>query len=203
MARIDAPRIAPALQEGAHASLHAGSTAAAVPAALQADPTCPYIVSDFAQTGHDPDAGAFYTPLYGSTLRALVAHVIAVEAPLFEDVLIERIARAHGFARAAGRIRQTVLDAVATDCARTEEDGRGVLWPPGINPAEWSMFRDASSEVRPHTDIPQEELAALARAFIAQGADIEEAVRRMAKHFGLSRLRENTRQRFEAAARGT
>ncbi len=71
-----------------------------------------YQLADLTAAGFTPDRAQFYETSYRPTLRKMVAHVIAVEGPIFADVLVQRIARAHGFARAAGRIQETVLDVV-------------------------------------------------------------------------------------------
>jgi hypothetical protein len=36
---------------------------------------------------------------YKLTLTRMIEHVIKIEAPIYEDLLIERVARAHGFQR--------------------------------------------------------------------------------------------------------
>ena len=63
-----------------------------------------YSLANLLDCGLTLEADRFYDPLYRSTLRALVAHIIHVEGPIFEDVLIRRIARAHGFGRTGDRI---------------------------------------------------------------------------------------------------
>jgi hypothetical protein len=55
-------------------------------------------LSDF-----DADPGKFYDSIYRAKLRPMTARIIAIEGPTYEDVLIQRIARAHGFNRAASR----------------------------------------------------------------------------------------------------
>ena len=83
--------------------------------------------------------------------------------------------------------------------ARTREDGRTILWPEGLDSAGLPPFRHARSEQRGHGDVPLVELASLAKRFLDEGADREEAVRRMAGHFALGSLREATRKRLLAA----
>jgi very-short-patch-repair endonuclease len=156
----------------------------------------PAIVGD---CGHGPDPSQFYDPLYRAKLRAMTAHVIEVEGPIFDDLLVTRIARAHGFSRAGGTIRHTVLAAVSNRFLRTEEDGRVIFWPGESQRNLLPDFREADDGVRDHSDVPLPELAALARRFVEDGADREEAVRRMASHLRLSRVRSSTRRRFEAA----
>ena len=63
-----------------------------------------YGAADPTDCGHVLDPERFYEPSYRPVLAAAVAHVLATEAPIFEDLLVRRIARAHGFGR-TGSIR--------------------------------------------------------------------------------------------------
>ena len=61
-------------------------------------------------------------------------------------------------------------------------------------------LRNGKGDPRDHTDIPIIELASLALPHVAKRQlNDEEILDRMRAHFGLSRLREPTRQRFMAA----
>ncbi|MBT3070308.1 DUF3320 domain-containing protein [Rhodomicrobium sp. Az07] len=162
-----------------------------------------YRAADLAAAGFAPDRDGFYEPWYRPTLRKMVAHVIEAEGPVFDDVLVRRIARAHGFDRAAGRIRETVLDAVEPRFPRSTEEGRKIFWPENSDTSQLPRFREGSTELRDHSDIPLAELAALAERFMATGAKPEEAAFMMARHMGLARLREAARERFLAAAERT
>jgi hypothetical protein len=158
-----------------------------------------YSAADVSACGHKPDPDQFYDPLYRPVLRAMTAHVVTIEGPIFVEVLVTRIARAHGFARSGGKIWDCVLAAVERRFPKSHEDSRIVFWPAGVDPDRLPPFRQSTADVRDHSDIPVVELATLARRFLGEGADLEETVRRMTSHFGLSRLREATRMRFEAS----
>jgi very-short-patch-repair endonuclease len=160
-----------------------------------------YEVVNFEAAGFTPDRNAFYDISYRPILRRMAAHVIATEGPIFDDLLVHRIARAHNFGRAAGRIRETVLDVVERRFPVSNEEGRKIFWPEGAKCSELPAFRTASLEDRDHTDIPLGELAALARRFVDLGAEPVEAAVLIAQELGLGRLREAARERFEAAAR--
>jgi hypothetical protein len=125
--------------------------------------------------------------------------VINQEGPVFDDVLIRRVARAHGFARTGGRIHDVVLKAIEPRFQRTREGDQTVLWPEGSTPGRFAMFRSSEDGTRDHNDVPLVELASLAQRFLTGGADEEEALRLMASHFGLGRLREATKVRFSAS----
>jgi Protein of unknown function (DUF3320) len=55
------------------------------------------------------DPASFHEPAYDVHLRAMVAHVLSAEAPISGDVLVTRIARAHGFQRSGNLIRDRVM----------------------------------------------------------------------------------------------
>jgi Protein of unknown function (DUF3320) len=158
-----------------------------------------YKAADISACGLLPAPERFYDPLYRSTLRVMTAYIVGVEGPIFADVLVTRIARAHGFAQAGKRIREAVLTSVERRYPKSEEDGRLIFWPEGASTTDLAPFRRSTSGERDHSDIPIVELASLARKFLEEGADAEETVRRLAAYFGLSRLREATRARFAAA----
>ena len=161
-----------------------------------------YRIADTADSGFSPDPELFYDPLHRRRIRAMVSHVIDIEGPIYEDVLVQRIARAHGFSRAAGRIREVVLDAIDKRHPKTLDDGRTLLWPHRADVSTAVAFRAAPADIRDHSDVPLIELRTLGQSFLADGASVEEAIRRMAAEFGLGRLREGTRRRFEAAIGG-
>jgi hypothetical protein len=159
-----------------------------------------YAVSQVDESGFSPDPEAFYDVAYRAKLRRMVAHVITVEGPIFDDLLVRRIARAHGFQRAAGRIRDIVLNSIERRFSRSQEDGRTIYWREGAETTSCA-FRRSRSEDRDHSDIPLVELAALAFTFLADGASREEAITLMARTLELGRLREAARERFSQAAK--
>jgi very-short-patch-repair endonuclease len=144
------------------------------------------------------DADRFNDADYRPTLGQLVEDVLAAEAPMYDDVLIRRVARAHGFARSGGRIKEAVLSAIPKGCVRIAEDERLVVWPKDHPPANVVGFRTAPSGVRAHADIPLCELAGLARQIreTSWGGDL---IRLIAARFELTRVEASTRSRFEQA----
>jgi hypothetical protein len=57
-----------------------------------------------------PDRERFYEVDYRAHLRKMVEHLVKTEGPIYFDVLVERVARAHGFRR-SGETVQKVIDA--------------------------------------------------------------------------------------------
>lgn len=160
-----------------------------------------YQAADFGGLGLEIDSNRFYEPLYRDVLRRMVAHVVEVEGPIFDDVLVRRIARAHGFQRAGAKIREMVMAAVPRQSEKSIEEGRQVIWPPTVPPAPIVAFRRADPELRDQGDIPMAELADLARACLDAGADEEASVRRLADILRIGRLRESTKIRLKAAVK--
>ncbi|MCC6917764.1 MAG: DUF3320 domain-containing protein [Alphaproteobacteria bacterium] len=158
-----------------------------------------YMQADLAAAGFAPDAKLFYDVSYRSELRRMVSHVIDLEGPIFEDVLVSRIARAHGFQRAAGRIRELVIGAAGERHQRSSEDDRAVLWPADADVVERVPYR--ASVNRDHGDIPLAELAGLAALHAQAGVSLDEVTRLMARDLGLAKLREQARNRLESVAR--
>ena len=167
-------------------------------AAIGVDVVSTYVVSDPAAVA-TPDRLRFYDLDYRPTLRLMVDHVVELEAPIYFDVLVDRISRAHGFQRARDLIRGIVKSALGNKYTITPEDDREIIWPIGSDPTDLPPYRGSAH--RELGDIPLPELAALADGLRASGLDDEEVVRAMQEHFGVARLALSTRTRFEAAAR--
>ena len=163
-------------------------------------PTEPaYSATNFSVLTVKPDASRFYDREYGVVLRTMVDHVITTESPIYEDLLIVRIARAHGFQRAGERIQKTLSSVMAMKYRRTREDDRTVIWD-GLRQADQLVpFRPSQPEVRSYADVPIPELASLAVPFLRLRLANEDVLYRMADQFQLGRLREATRSRFQAA----
>jgi hypothetical protein len=145
-----------------------------------------------------PDRERFYDNDYRPELRKMVDYVVEKEAPVYFDVIVERISRAHGFQRAKDQIRGIIRQALGRGRYPISQDAeREIVWPKDWDasvPPEWR-----SSARRKHEDIPLPELASLAARLRANGYEGEDLVRSMQEHFSLGRLAASTRERFEAA----
>ena len=156
-----------------------------------------YVFADPA-TVATPAQARFYDRDYRPILRQMVDHIVETEGPIYFDVLVDRISRAHGFQRAAERIRGIVRAALGSDRVPiTKEDDREIVWPSVASPGALTPYR--RSERREHGDIPLIELASLAAELRQKGFEGEELVREIQEHFRLGRLAASTRDRFEAA----
>ena len=146
-----------------------------------------------------PDRDRFYDIDYRTELRSMVDHVIEIEGPIYFDVLIERIARAHGFQRSGENVQRIIRAALGRQRFPATRDGeREIIWPQNATPCGKIPYRGAGG--REHSDVPLPELAGLADLLRSQGLeDGEDLIRGIQEHFELGRLAVSTRLRFESA----
>ncbi len=162
------------------------------------EPVPTYQIADVRDVG-TPNRGRFYDRGYLAELRKMVDHVVETEGPLYFDLLVERIARAHGFQRAKDGIRGVVKTALGQGrFPVTKDEGSELIWPKDGDPTVLPPWRGPGS--RQHGDVPLPELASLAATLRAIGLEGEDLVRAMQDRFRLGRLAGSTRERFEAAA---
>ena len=157
-----------------------------------------YTVADLLAAGFTPDPSRLFEKSYRPQLREMVAHVVSIEAPIFQDLLARRIARAHGLNRATNKVQKTVRKLIDTRFDRSAEGRRGIIWSENTDRQQFPPYRRASLSERDHADIPLVELASLARTSLAK--TVQEVASFMRDKLGLTRLAPNTRKRFETAA---
>ena len=146
-----------------------------------------------------PNRERFHDPDYTPTLKAMVAHVVATEGPIIEDLLVDRVARPHHLQRSGNQIRRLVMSLLPPGSQVDRKGDEVVAWPAGLEPGHPFPFRRDPTGERRHEDVPLEELASLAEPFLRLRMDDEGILRRMADEFGLERLRASARARFESA----
>jgi very-short-patch-repair endonuclease len=145
-----------------------------------------------------PEQSRFYDAAYRPVLRKMVDYVVTIEGPLYFDLLVDRISRAHGFQRARGTIREIIQSALGRGrFPQTEDDGQEMIWPAGANTNVLCPWRGAGP--RHHHQIPLIELASLANAFAEVEYDDETIVRAMQEALRIGRLKAPTRERLQRA----
>ncbi|HWQ86889.1 DUF3320 domain-containing protein [Brevundimonas sp.] len=148
-------------------------------------------------TETDLNSGAFYEASYTATLQRLVRTVVDAEAPLRLDVLVNRIARAHGFKQSGRLIRERVEQvAKALYLVLPDPDGLLFVWRDWASVETWSRVRlpDGEANVRFIDEVPNAELAALARQLPGLDSAVE-----IARRLGIRRLSAAARSRLETA----
>ncbi|WP_244481084.1 DUF3320 domain-containing protein [Methylobacterium sp. Leaf102] len=177
----------------------------ALPVALPAprlaveDDVRDYRMADLNDLGRPVEPGRFYDASYRPALSAMVDHVLSVEGPIYEELLIRRVARAHGIQRVGPLVRDAIASQVDASVARTEDDGRPVLWPRGEEPRMSYPHRPADAAVRSHADTPMPELVGIAITLPSNASEAERA-RMIGQRLGLSRIESAARARFEKAS---
>ncbi|SFZ84579.1 AAA domain-containing protein [Devosia enhydra] len=155
-----------------------------------------YHITDLSAFPANPDR--FYEFDYRGTLKSMVDAVIAQEAPLRDDVLAQRIARAHGWQRTGQRIRARI-DIYLRDVDRTEESSGTFLWrKDSVTPL---------LDYRPHANeesrrgIGDIAIAELASVVIAHPDlfDQRDPASDLARLLGVERLAASSRTRLDEA----
>lgn len=155
-----------------------------------------YRLADLQEAG--AKAERFYDPDYAGALKDMILRVIAAEAPIRDTLLVDRIARAHGFKRSGRQIRERVM-AVARSVAHVEAEpsGGSFVWPDALAPAAWEHARYpySTADIRWIEDIALPELTAAIRS--CSGA--EDALSDAARRFGIRRVSAAARTRLTNA----
>jgi hypothetical protein len=160
-------------------------------------PNGAYRAASFLPHSELLDPLRFYDPGYDQILEELVAHVVETEAPIAEGILVQRIARAHGFQRSGRVIRDRVMDTVARHHhVVSDEAGQSFVWASPTHRDQWIWFRRPATDqdVRSIEEISMEELRA-AGSHVAG----EDRAGEVARLFGVRRLSSSARRRLVIA----
>jgi len=140
----------------------------------------------------------FFEPAYSPQLAELIAKIVNQESPVKGAVIVERVARAHGFLRSGNRIRERVLSLTqSAHYLLMEDGGETFVWSDPDTAGSWSLARypATSNDCRSIEDIALVELAA---AF--PPLDPDSYVIQVARNFGVKRLSVQARSRLERAS---
>ena len=144
------------------------------------------------------DQSRFFDEAYSCQLRAMARSILETEAPIREDVLARQIARAHGFGRTGGKLRQRILDLVGDAVSAEETTGRFLWTANGPLPSVPFRYARNEEERRSVDEISIAELLGLIEAnpHLLQEEDPAIAY---ARELGLARLAQSARERIEEA----
>lgn len=154
-----------------------------------------YTVVDFSKFGATIAPPLFYDESYDAILAEMVAHVLCTESPILDELLVKRIARAHGFQKAGRLIRERVLEMVDRHHhLQPDVVGGHFVWIDKQAPSGWNVYRHPllPDETRSLEEIAFEELRAAALAMEAGEPAVE-----IARAFGIRRLSAQGRERLE------
>lgn len=142
----------------------------------------------------DPDQ--FYQPGYDAILQDMVLHVIDTEGPVHEEVLVRRIARAHGFKRAGRQIRDRVEQAAHNQRDHTRESVGIFYWPDydGDQRPQFARTDGRDDDVKKLDYICCEEINQILATCNDNGQFVE-----FCRALGIGRLTQQMRDRLNAA----
>lgn len=155
-----------------------------------------YVMAHLGGEQYRPDPEMFYSKEYEPRLSAMIEHVIDIEGPIHEDILIRRISRHHGFQRTGRQIRDIVIAVAKKQRRRSEEDVGVFFWhermtDEGNTPGSCNG-RD--EELRKVEYICKEEIRSIG-SLLATGNDPVE----LARAIGIARLSQSARDRLSQA----
>jgi len=169
--------------------------AKATPVSIQATGHT-YSVTDLSSFQADPDQ--FFEFGYRDTLRGMIQSIVETESPLRTDILAQRLARAHGWLRTGGRIRERI-DIHLRGFDTTRESSGEFIWKKGavldILPYRQPANEDAR---RPIADISLAELASVVLNN-PELLDEPDPARDLARLLGVDRLAAVSRARLDEA----
>ncbi len=160
-----------------------------------------YRTTDFASLSELIDPASFYEPSYRATLLQLICHVVEQEGPISVGLLVERIARAHGFQRAGRVIREAVLEVAGRNLHMSDrEDGAAFVWADEATARNWCFYRlpERQEDIRSIEHIAREELRAAAVDCHSEDREVE-----IARLFGIRRVSPSARERITRALTGS
>lgn len=159
-----------------------------------------YRVCDLSEWDTEPES--FYDARYDDRLQEMLNALLEAEGPLHEDLVAQRVARAHGWTRTGKRIKQRVFDQLAAFTKTTESTGH-FYWAEEEAP-ETIPFRMAACEedrrAIEHISIAELCGALNANVDVLQADDPEGDLGRA---LGYSRVTRNMRQRLHEALERT
>ena len=139
----------------------------------------------------------FHEPSYGTTLTTLIQRILRQEAPILDTLLVQRVARAHGFQRAGRLIRERVLDIVERNHHIQPDSLQGnFIWLRLDDVANWDCFRVPATpeDARSIEEIDLHELRSAARSVVLGDRAVG-----VARIFGVKRVTSPARFRIEHA----
>jgi len=148
------------------------------------------------------DPESFYSPQYESFLATMIANILHAEAPIRDEILVRKIARAHGFQRAGARIVETITSIALLNHGTTTEEIGTFFWANKSDADFPIAFRKPTeTSFRSIPEIAIQELSSLARITFDQGKRGEAAIASMSREIGVQKLHNTHRERLEQALR--
>ena len=134
-------------------------------------------------------------------IKQQIAEIVELEAPIYENLLKRRIARAWGFSRTGGNIQKVLDECLPKDLETTQHGEERVFWSSEQTAAGYRVYRIGTSDEtkRAIDEIPPEELAnAMYEVLIDfNSCEKDTLFRETVKKFGLSAVTAKARKFLE------
>jgi hypothetical protein len=156
-----------------------------------------YQIVDFSGLLGRINPSDFHDASYDETLVELIRQTLTTEAPIADDLLVQRIARAHDFKRAGRIIRERVLALVDEHFHLRQDPVSGsFVWLHEVDPNKMIRFRIPAEgeDARSIEEIPTEEILAVTSHVGAECSPIK-----IARVLGNRRLTVYGKERIEKA----
>jgi hypothetical protein len=154
-----------------------------------------YRVADLSSLAPLIQAEQFHVPEYTPVLLQIIEEILRQEAPILDALLVQRVARAHGFQRSGRLIRDRVLE-LADQHHHVQQAGfeEVFVWHAEGDVMEWSTYRVpvSANDARSIEEIAAEEVRIAASIIDAADPALE-----VARLLGVKRLTGAARQRIE------
>ena len=166
-----------------------------------AGPPASYVIVDLGDCSSS--ASRFHDEDYRETLRLMAQKILSAQGPIREDVLASQIARAHGFKRTGGKIRDHILGQIQ-GCPATDEGSGRFLWS-WDHPIEASIpFRLPADDLdlkenRSIAEISIAELCGLVQSNFGEMGMADDPVVFLARKIGVGRVSQVARTRIADA----
>jgi hypothetical protein len=147
-----------------------------------------YRMADLSDLESSLQPDSFHDASYDSMLENCIREVLEQEAPILDKVLVDRIARAHGFKRSGRLICERVLDLAERHYhfqPDPEPEHGHFVWLSPDDPARWNIYRvpEREEDIRFIEELAPEEIIAAAQSIQSDDAMID-----IARTFGIRRL---------------
>ena len=144
----------------------------------------------------DVNPEQFYNRSYRSQLQNAIQGIIEVEEPISHSLLIERIRKAHGLAKAGTQIRSTITSAIPIDIQKTNYEDDVYYWAQDTDIDNYNEARYPSSGSRDISDVAPEEILSISKHLKEKHAPtpIPDKVKAISEFLGHQALRGVTRE---------
>ncbi len=154
-------------------------------------PTVPskdYVIATVPAASSDPEA--FFAPSASGAIQQRILAVVAVEAPVHEELVARRVVACWSIAKLTARVKRRLEEELVALARRKAVDRRGEFVWGALHPSDaYTMFRGPTDE-RDADMLPPEEVANAAAYVLSRALSLprDELARETARLFGISRM---------------